>query len=267
MNIKFIVNDYLIAWNLLFTKSITQELCNTKQKLWNTYKKEYNNSYNDKKIIIDDYKNFIPNNDIVYNALFEKEDFKIIKKEAEKLRMNSMKLWDKNIKEIDNLLHNIIRLNINDYNCFIINKEFNIIDAVNKDSLIVGLDNKNINKFLVDLLYKIIENEVEIEEEDNLNIKKAILEMAIKNEFATILNNRSCYKDGTESLFRIKRQVYPYWLMYLGVQKEDMIKYIMRDKIAFEVNNFAYEKELININIEEFIEFIIRNKRYIIRTS
>ena len=55
--------------------------------------------------------------------------------------------------------------------------------------------------------------------------------------------------------------------MFLGIPKEDMVKYMMRDKIAFEVDGYAYEKELINMNIEEFIEFIIRNKRYIVRFS
>ena len=40
---------------------------------------------------------------------------------------------------------------------------------------------------------------------------------------------------------------------------------MMRDKISFEVENYAYEKELKKMNIEEFIDFCIRNKKYIIR--
>ena len=53
--------------------------------------------------------------------------------------------------------------------------------------------------------------------------------------------------------------------MYLGVKKEDFFNYMMRDKIVFEADKYAYEKELKKMNIEEFIEFCIRNKRYIIR--
>jgi len=41
----------------------------------------------------------------------------------------------------------------------------------------------------------------------------------------------------------------------------------MRDKIAFEADKYAYEKELKKMDIEEFIEFCIRNKRYIIREN
>ena len=40
---------------------------------------------------------------------------------------------------------------------------------------------------------------------------------------------------------------------------------MMRDKIVFEADKYAYEKELKKMNIEEFIDFCIRNKRYIVR--
>ena len=59
--------------------------------------------------------------------------------------------------------------------------------------------------------------------------------------------------------------LYPYWLMYLGVPNDELANYMMRDKIVFELNKYAYEKELKKMNIEEFIDFCIRNQRYIVR--
>ena len=115
------------------------------------------------------------------------------------------------------------------------------------------------------MIYKIIKKEIKINEIDELGLKDVILEMAVLNEFATDIKGTSCYKYGNKQLSILKKQIYPYWLMYLGIPKEDMIKYMVRDKIAFEINGYAYEKELINMNLEEFIEFIIRNKRYIIK--
>ena len=38
-----------------------------------------------------------------------------------------------------------------------------------------------------------------------------------------------------------------------------------RDKVSFDTERYAYEKELKKMNLEEFIDFSIRNKRYIIR--
>ena len=70
---------------------------------------------------------------------------------------------------------------------------------------------------------------------------------------------------GKEKLTYIKRQIYPYWLMYLGISKEDMPKYMLRDKIAFDLEKYPYEKQLIKYELEEFIDFCIRHKRYIIR--
>ena len=104
MNVKFIINDYILIWNLLFKSSITQDIKNIKQKIWNNYRLEYNNTYPDKESILSDPKNFIPNNDTVYNMIFETRDFSILKREAEKFRMQVVRLWDKNIKSIDNLM-------------------------------------------------------------------------------------------------------------------------------------------------------------------
>ena len=53
----------------------------------------------------------------------------------------------------------------------------------------------------------------------------------------------------------------------LDVPKDKLLSRMMRDKISFEVENYAYEKELKKMNIEEFIDFCIRNKKYILRTK
>ncbi len=42
---------------------------------------------------------------------------------------------------------------------------------------------------------------------------------------------------------------------------------MMRDKIAFDEHKYAYEQELQKMNIEEFIDFCIRNKKYIIKND
>ena len=53
--------------------------------------------------------------------------------------------------------------------------------------------------------------------------------------------------------------------MYLGIPKEEMSKYMLRDKIAFDLNKYPYEKQLIGYNLEEFIDFCIRHRRYMIK--
>ena len=271
MDIKFLTNEYLLAWNILYTKSIKDSFKRAKEKLWNAYKDEYNNIYYEKDLIIKDYKNYIPNNDTVYNAIMEKDDFKIIKKEAEKARISTIKIWDKNKRKINNLFNNIIRKKLPDYNVFIINKEFNcseIIKLSNKESaFIIGKQYKDDNEYLISIVNEIIKKETTIKEKNNDDIKDAILELAVLNEFATTLDNNSHYKDGNKKLQYLKVQIYPYWLMFLGIKKEDMVSYMARDGIKFDHNKIAYEKELIKMSLEEFIDFIIRNKKYIIRIN
>ena len=48
MNTKFIVNDYILIWNLLFGASISEPIYKLKQKIWDTYKNEYNATFKDK---------------------------------------------------------------------------------------------------------------------------------------------------------------------------------------------------------------------------
>lgn len=37
MDVKFVVNDYVLIWNLLFQASISESIYQLKQKLWALY--------------------------------------------------------------------------------------------------------------------------------------------------------------------------------------------------------------------------------------
>ena len=267
MNTKFIVNDYILIWNLLFGASISESIHKMKQKIWDTYKLEYNAMFKDKDEILKDYKNFIPDNDIIYNIVLESKEYEKIKKNVEKYRLEVMQVWDKNKKENENLIKNIVRKKLPAYTMFVVNKELNIIDYNEGNKIILGreIDKKEPLRILFDIHMTIAKNNLKRYKEEFEPFKKAIVELAILNEFGTRLSGRSCYQSGTPSLLSLKRWLYPYWLMYLGVPKEKFDEYMTRDKIVFDKEKYAYEKELKKMDIEEFIEFCIRNRRYIIR--
>jgi len=269
MNTSFIVNDYVLIWNLLFGASISETIYKLKQKIWDTYRVEYNSIFRDKEQILKDYKNYIPNNDEIYNIVMENKDYEKLRKQAEKYRVELMRIWDKNKKETDYLMQNIIRKEIPSYTMFVVNKELNIIDNAEESSIIIGkeIDKKEPLKILLEMNMAIAKYHIKRYKDEYECFKKAILELAILNEYATRLTGRSCYQSGSPALLSLKRYLYPYWLMYLGVPKEEFFNYMMRDKIVFESDKYAYEKELKKMNIEEFIEFCIRNKRYIVRET
>ena len=269
MNTKFIVNDYALIWNLLFQASISENIYNLKQKLWDTYKAEYNETYKDKVAIMKDSKNFIPDNDTIYNVLLENKNYEKIKKQAEKYRLEIMKIWDKNKKVTNQFIKNVIRKEIPDYNFFVINKELNIIDHPIVGSMIIGkeIDSKNPLKILYEINMYIIMNNIKWYEKEEKKIKKAIVELAVLNEYPTMITNKSYYLSGDPELLSLKRWLYPYWLMYLGIPQDEFFSYMMRDKLSFEIDKYAYEKELKKMDIEEFIGFCIRNKKYIIRET
>ena len=267
MKAKFIVNDYALIWNLLFQASISESIHKLKKKLWETYKVEYNKAYNDKLNILKDIKNFIPDDDTIYNIILKQKNYDKIKKLAEKYRLDLMKLWDKNKKATNELFNNIVRKEIQDYTFFAVNKELNIIDHSFPGSIVIGkkIDSKDQFSILYDITKIIIVDNLKKYNEEDKKFMKAIVELAVLNEYATQLNGFSCYLSGDPELLSIKRWLYPYWLMYLGIPKNEFISYMMRDKVSFDQDKYAYEKELKKMNIEEFIDFCIRNKKYIVR--
>ncbi len=269
MNTNFIVNDYVLIWNLLFGASISETIYKLKQKIWDTYKNEYNAIFKDKDEILKDYKNYIPNDDTVYNIVMENKDYEKLKKQAEQYRIEIMQIWDKNKKETDYLIKNILRKKLPNYNILVVNKELNIIDHANENNMIIGkeIDKKEPLRILLDMNIEIAKKHTKRYKEDFEKFKKAIIELAVLNEYATRITGRSCYQSGSPELMPMKRWLYPYWLMYLGVPKEEFTNYMMRDKIVFDIDKYAYEKELKKMDIEEFIEFCIRNQRYIIREA
>ena len=91
MNLKFVVNDYVLIWNLLFQASISERIHTVKQKIWLNYQKEYNETFRDLPLILKDSKNFIPKDDTIYNIVLEMKEYEQIKKDTEKFRVALLK--------------------------------------------------------------------------------------------------------------------------------------------------------------------------------
>lgn len=269
MSLNFIINDYILIWNVLFQASVSEPIYKLKQKLWDTYKEQYNNTYKDRVAILNDVKNYIPNDDTIYNIILESAEYQNIRKEVEKYRLEVIKLWN---KKISTQLKKITKQDFKEYTVYLIDNRLEILELPtipNKDikTIILGkkIPEEEPNKIIFLLLEAILKKEINKYKDIDKNIANAIIEMAIENELATNISNISHYWTSEEKLLSIKRQIYPFWLMYLGISKEEMPKYMNRDKIAFDVNKFPYEKDLKNLDITDFIDFCIQNKKRIIR--
>ena len=272
MNIDFIVNDYALIWAILFQASISDSIHKFKQRIWLNYKEEYNKAYKDKEAFLKDPKNFIPNDDRIYNTVMESKEYEKLRKQAEKYRLEVMSIWDSKKKEVNDFVKKMFKRDLGNFKFLVVDKELNIIDTSrndNNNTFIIGLpiDKKEPTKIILNILIAVFNKEIKNYSLTTENFKYAILELAVVNEFATNISGGSCYQIGSEDYKELKRYLYPYWLMFLGVEKNDFLKYMMRDNIAFDVEKYAYEKELKKMDLEDFIDFCIRNKRYIIRTT
>lgn len=268
---KFMINDYILIWHLLFASSISESIYELKQKLWMNYKIEYNNVYKDKKQILKELKNFIPNDDTIYNFLLESKEYEKVKKQTEKYRIEIMNIWDKNKKQIEKSWNQIMKKDYIPCTILVVHEDLNIIELSENNEenkmIIYGkkIDRRNPLKTILHILLTLVKKELENLPSEQREITNAIIELAILNEFATQLSNKSTYQKESSTLEKTKRKIYPYWLMYLGIPKEKMQEYMERDKIFFSANEYAYEKELKKMDLEEFIQFCIRNQKYIMK--
>lgn len=269
MNLSFVLNDYLLIWNLLFGPAISEESYRYKQKLWLTYKKEYNALQNENKLMLQDMKNFIPDDDTIYNFVLESSLFEEIRKTTDKHRRYLMKAWDQNKKKIVANLKDIVRFSYDNYQIFVVHP---LMDTVYYDlgnhakNIVWGRKNDEKNELatLIRIIYAVTRYQIGNKYQEYKEIVQAILELAIHNELYTRMLGRSNYLVGDSSLTYLKKQIYPYWLMYLGVGEDDVVSYMMRDKIAFDVETYHVDKRLKKLDLRGFIEYCIENRQKII---
>lgn len=270
MNIEFVVNDYLIAWYLLFKPSISEEVQNLKEKLWTNHQKEYNSMQKENVEILKYTKDFIPDNDTLYNLVFESEIFKKIKRQTMKYHKQILEIWDKNSKAISNHLKEILRFKSeNTYTVLIVNPNLDIVEFIkaNPKKNIAwgkGID-QDILKNLIQIIYTCLKYEIGDFQKENTEITTAILDLAINNELYTRLSDSTKYFEGYKKLRVLRRQLYPYWLMYLGCDVEELISHMMRDQIAFDIDKYTIERGLKTVDLYGFIDFCCKNQKYIIR--
>ena len=267
MNLKFVVNDYVLIWNLLFQASVSENIHRLKQKIWINYKVNYNKAFKDNNGILSDPKNFIPDDDTIYNIVMENKEYERIKKNTDKYRIKLLELWDSNKKETLKQLKDILRFDIGENKILVVNEKLDVVQMGPNNVVVWGkkLDSDNPTKTLVNLIHCIVKRKLKDYKPKYQDVVDAVVELAIINEYATRIMGVTNYLNGDNSLSFLKRQIYPYWLMYLGVKKEDMINYMNRDKIGFDTFKYTYESELKKLDLFGFIDFCITNQKYIVK--
>jgi hypothetical protein len=272
VNLEVIVNDYLLAWYILYGASLSKEIDRFKKNLFTKYKKEYNFCYKDRMEILKYGKDFIPDNDILYNAVLTSSLFKTLKKETIKHRNNIEKVWESSRETINTHINNIIRLPFPKIvHVYVIHPRFEITEYVKDLKCIVWGSEKDKYDVLT-IFLSLITKGLLIESDDNFTNNKEILnsivELSVVNEIGKSLSKSFNYDLGNPVLKIIKRQIYPYWLMYLGyVDKEKLLNKMIDDKIGFDLEKYPIDRSLKKMNLKVFTEYCIKNSRNILKLN
>ncbi len=269
MRLNFITNKYLLMWYLLCRDNKIPELDNFKTNFLSHYRKDYFLLIKEKDNIINLLKDYIPDDDFVFNSFYNTEEYKKIEKQTNKYRLSMLEFYDKYQKNIRKELTKLLKyeLNIN-YNFCCVNKNIDVIEFYLKNNLIVlgkELKESEALGFYIFTIYKIIENEYKNYKPNEKEIVNAVLELVIYNELYTRLSGKNRYNIGNDNLKKLKNKIYPYFLMYMGVNSEDFDTRMNNDKIYF--CDVKYDNNLKLMDLYSFISFIIKNKNKVFETK
>lgn len=273
MNLQFLVNDYLLAWNLLFRPSISEDIQKLKERLYKNYSKEYMKLQNENVEIMKYTNDFIPDDDKIYNFVFESEEYKLIKKQTDKYRRFLMKIWDSHQKVIQSSLKELLRFKVeNNYQILVIHPYFDNVEFLKKNpkkNIVWGKkeDTEDGLKAVMRILFTAIKYELNDYQDNNREIVTAIEDLLVTNEIYTRIVGYSKYDEGIKRLKLLKKQLYPYWLMYQGADREELVSFMMRDRMPFDIDKYPIEKGLRKIDLKGFIDFCCNNQKYIVKLN
>ena len=272
MNLNFVLNDYVLIWNLLFGASISSNIQGFKQKLWKNYRHSYNDLYKEEELILKDPKNYIPADDTIFDMVKASDIYKEIREDTEKYRLELLHTWDKIKKDLNKNLKEILRFDIKLYHVLIVDKKLDVIGMKIPKSRRVNtitwgnrVDSDNYTLAIINIIEHIVRKELANYKSEYKDIVDAIIELAIDNELTSRTLNKSVYIRGDGSLKYLKRQLYPYFLMYLGYSKEEILNRMMEDKIIFELDKYTFERQLATVDLKTFINFCIKNQKHILK--
>ncbi len=273
MNVEFVVNDYLLAWNLLFRPSISEDIQKLKERLWKNYSKQYMKIEKENVEILKYTNDFIPDDDTIYNFIFNTDEFKIVKRQTDKYRRFLMKIWDSHQKEIQSSLKELLRFKVeNKYQILVVHPYLDNVEYLKKNpkkNVVWGKkeDTEDGLKAIIRILFTLVKYEIGDYQSENKEMVSAIIDLLVSNEVYTRLSGFTKYEEGLKKLKFLKKQLYPYWLMYMGADREELVSYMMRDRMPFDIDKYPVEKELRKIDLFGFIDFCCNNQRYIIRLN
>ena len=273
MNVEFVVNDYLLAWNLLFRPSISEDIQLMKERLWKNYSKQYMKMEKENVEILKYTSDFIPDDDTIYNFIFNTEEFKLVKKQTDKYRRFLMRIWDTHQKEIQASLKELLRFKVdNSYQILVVHPHLDNVEYLKKNpkkNIVWGKkeDTEDGLKAIIRVLFTIIKYEIGDYQGTNREMVSAIIDLLVTNEIYTRVSRFSKYEEGIKKLRLLRKQLYPYWLMYMGADREELVSYMMRDRMPFDIDKYPIEKNLRTTDLFGFIDFCCNNQKYIIRLS
>ena len=181
-------------------------------------------------------------------------------------------MWDKHSKEIQKAMKELLRFKVESpYQILVVHPKLDNVEYLKKNpkkNVVWGKkeDTEDGLKAIIRIIFTLVKYEISSYEAMNREIVTAIMDLLVTNEIYSRLSETNKYNEGIKKLKFLKKQIYPYWIMYMGATtKEDLVSRMMKDQIAFDIDKYTIETALTKVDLYGFIDFCCKNQKYIIR--
>lgn len=244
LKIEFENNVYIIA-RIMISKSVMPK--SFANYLWYKYKSSYFNLM----------KN-IKSNDIDKNIILElqQQDFFNDYIKSAKENLDRIKaLWDKNKNKINLFLLKIFKKDFNiSVTAIIVPPLLNTGTSLKNNFIVWGHEN-GLKDENYDLVYLVHESLHSYFGKDD--VSHAIIENITDTELKKYLSCTEFGYDTHPYLKSIHEKILPFWNLYLGKTKDEIIKENKLNKTTYDANVLYENKSKIeNMDIDQFVEFL-----------
>ena len=252
----------VIALKLLtgYIKEVNNELENYKDILWDKYRNEYQRIlkvgfYNPSDYLLDqDVLNTI-------NRFKESNEFKKLYEDTNDYCNYLKNIWKDYKGFINDYLNRILKTKFDLVsNVYVSHPNANV--GYSFDGNIAWGHYKGIDNLSYNLTYLVHEAMHTLfpfkddENEEERNIKHAIIELISDYELQSMLKGESTLKDGHIELNDYRYKIYPYWLKYIGLTNDQINERLLKDNITIQRE---IKDDLSKLNIDEFISYCQKN--------
>ncbi len=204
----------------------------------------------------EDYQNFL-------ELLTREEEFSIFFKELQDYAQKVIDYWEMNKAYTEKYMKEVLKTDIDISLIVYISHPYIREGRSFQNGIIAfghydGLEDPDYNYIYIfhESMHEVMPNDYIKWTKEQIDINHEVIELTSDYELYSRRTKQSKFTQGHPRLKEIRKQIYPYWLLYLGLTEDEIKQRMDFDNNHFDIEAYIeYKEDLSDMNIYEFRDF------------